>query len=241
VSRALVTLAMLAVFALGSSSTFAGSPKQPLDLATANGFRQFSSWIEQQDDWPMPASPIINPDPACTWSVNDHNDWLAIGSIEAGASTVRSQCIVSDFSPVYATRNGMTAWWSNAVYGFAGLSVRSMSPDLSVSVCYQPQGRCFVPSPVYDAADRVWLYRFCGRAHYDVEDPGLVDVAGSNGGRGIVGIVTMTVANPTSRRVRDVWAAGGLSSDAFYPSACDRDAIGRPIVPNVDYPFKWAT
>lgn len=234
-------LALLLSLSLVTPVMAAGKGQTYLNLNVNTGFTQFSQWIEQQDDWPQPEiNAITNPNSHCTWSVNDHSDWLATGKLDAGQSTSRSRCIVSDFSPVFATRYGYTAWWSNAVYGFAGLKVLSPSPNILVSVCYQPQNRCFTLGSVYDPNERVWTYKFCGRAHYKNDDPALTEIVDSNGGRGVITTVTMTVTNPTGRTVRDLWAMGGFSSDIIYPTACDRTEFGFPIVPNSEYPFNWA-
>lgn len=213
----------------------AGGGQQSLDLALAIGGYQSSAWIEQQDDWPMPATPIVNPDPTCTWSVNDHSDWSADGYLDPGATTTRSSCIVSDFNPVTATRNGTTATWNMAPYGFAGLSLLSPSSDLTVIVCYQPQARCFAPGSVYDVAVKQWRYTFCGRANYQPDDAALVAIAGSNGGRGVITTVTITLTNPTARRVRNLFARGGFSSDVTFPTACN------PVPTQTTYPFTWAS
>ena len=215
----LATLALFAVFSLSASA----AKPNALDLAGANASGQLTSWIEQQDDWPKPVDFIRNSvsggfgDP-CAWSVNDHLDWLAGGYLDAGASTSAQACIVSDFNPVYATRFGTTAWWSMAVYGFFGVSV---SEPLAAEVCYSPQGRCFSGQS------------FCGRANYAPDVPALSDIADSHGGRGVVTTITLTVSNPTSKRVRDAVVRWGISSDVFFPVGCEE------LPTSGEYPFKW--
>lgn len=226
---------LLALFVGGSAS---GSPPQNLNLDTGFSFQQKTSWVEQQDDWPQGSDDvaILRPaDLACdVWAVDDHADWRAFGNLDAGASSSRTDCVVSDFSPVFATRFGTTGWWSTAPHGFAGILVKSTSPDLLVSVCYQPQGRCFTAGPVWDPVFGSYTYSFCGRADYRYDDPELVEVPNSNGGRGVFTDVTYTVSNPTGRRVRNVRVDGGFSSDFFFPDGC-----AGPQQANSEYPFAW--
>lgn len=219
-SRALAGLLLVLVLAVPASAK--GKPVAlTLGVLPAD---QSTSWIEQQDDWPQPPEGeyvvSVFP-PSCTWSNNDHYEWFETGNMAPGASSSRTFCTVSDFDPVLATRNGVTAFWHMAEYGFFGLSV---SQGLNASVCYQPQGRCFQVARA-----------FCGRVHYDAGDANLVDIEGSRGGRGVVTSVTVTVTNPNAKRLRNVSVQGGISSDAIFPPGCET------LPDQNDYPFEWAT
>lgn len=196
------------------------APPSSFDFLEGPGSGQRTAWIEQQDDWPKPADFIRNSS-GCPWSVNDHLNWGPIqGYLDPGAVS-GSYCIVSDFNPVYATRNGTTAWWSMAAYGYFGLSLRTSLATHSVEVCYSPQGRCFPLSPTWDAAFKAWRWEFCGRASYAPDDPALVDIEGSHGGRGVVTTVTARITNTGTKRDRTVWGVTGFSSDVYFPAGCE--------------------
>lgn len=217
-------LAVLAVFLAVALPASAAKP-QALDLAGAAAGGQFRSWIEQQDDWPQPEDFIRNSvfggfDHPCAWSVDDHLDWVAGGYLDPDASSTSQVCIVSDFNPVYATRYGTTGWHSMAAYGFFGVSVPA---PLAATVCYSPQRRCFTGQT------------FCGRVNYRPDDPALQDIADSHGGRGVITTITLTVSNPTAKRVRDVVVRWGISSDVYFPAGCSGYAQTHS-----DYPFVWS-
>lgn len=213
----LTTFAGVLLLSLPASA----APQQPLDLSVGPSSIQHSPWIEQQDDWPRPTdgTDIVNPfGGTCVWSVNDHVSWRTTGYLDPGASSSTSVCIVSDFNPVLATRFGLTAWWGNSRYGFFGATASKGN----VSVCYSPQGRCFTGP-------------FCGRANYNPDDPALTEIPDSRGGRGVVTTITLTVSNPTSKRIRDITVDWGVSSDIFYHGGCT-----GPNTTNSDYPFYWS-
>ncbi len=225
-------IALLLLVGVGAAK---GGKDYPLDLAGGTGFSQRAAWIEQQDDAPQPADPIINPLAGCYWSMNDHFTKRSFGYLDAGASVSRDTCVVSDFTPVYKTVNGVTAWWSTVTYGLFGTLVRADSPDLTVTVCYQPQGFCTNPSPAL--VDRSYVWKFCGEARYRWDDPALTDIEGSNGGRGVITTVTLTIGNPTGRRVRGVEAYATLSSDFIDEQGC----VGWTSFPanQTPYPMLW--
>lgn len=77
----------------------------------------------------------------------------------------------------------------------------SPSASLLVQVCYSPQGRCFPLAP--QAVDTGYRYSLCSHVVYEPDDPALVEIAGSNGGLGVVTTITASVQNQTSATVRD--------------------------------------
>jgi hypothetical protein len=214
-----VVLAALAALMLALPAVGQGKPS-PLNLGVGPSVIQRTSWISQQDDVPQPADFIRNSVVPCFWSVNDHAAWHASGYLDAGASASTQVCIVSDFNPVFATKFGVTAEWSIAPYGFFGATVSD--PMLDTSVCYSPQERCF-SAP------------FCGRANYDPDDPALSDIVDSHGGRGVTTTITLTVSNPTSRRIRDIDVNWGISSDVNFHGGCT-----GPQSSHLEYPFAWS-
>lgn len=215
--------AAIAALVLAVPASAKGGP-QPLDISDVPASdRQSSLWIEQQDDWPQPEDFIRNSVRPCVWSVNDRVAWLAGGYLDPGASTVAQACVVSDFNPVYATRFGVTSWGSIAPYGFFGVLVSN--PALDVTVCYSPQNRCFTAEQA-----------FCGRANYLPDDPALGDIEGSHGGRGVITTITLTVSNPTAKRIRNIRVDWGISSDVRFPAGC-----AGPQQENAEYPFAWTS
>lgn len=202
----------------------ASAAPQPLGSWTGGG--QHSPWIEQQQ---ITATTPTNPfGGECLWSVNDHELWTTFGYLDAGISVGRSKCVVADHGLV-------------APYGFSTAAVYAKSPDLSVSVCFS-QGRCFSPSPVYVSSSRQYRWTFCGKVHYDPDDPALVEIPDSFGGLGEVSTVTTTITNTTDRRLRDIVARVGYASDiAVFMGWVDAEGC-LPTIPYVDhfeYPYRW--
>lgn len=239
--RSLLVLIVLGVLAPAAGAK--GGP-QPLGVSWQGGY-QFSRWIEQEDDWPQPPDglAIINPfGSACKWSVNDHEHFLSTGYLDAGATVSRERCVVSDYDPVLRTINGVTAQWSNSVHGMSTARVWSKSADLVLSVCFEPQGRCFTAAPIFDAQQRQYRYDFCGQTHYFPGD--VVEIPNSNGGHGVLTTVTTTLANPTERRVRDVMMNVGFASDiALLQNWPDAQGcpLSYPHYNQAEYPFRWTS
>lgn len=230
-------VAMILLLAIPVSA----APQQPLWLDGGIGSSQYTAWIEQQDNWPKPTDGTAMTNPfgsACLWSLNDHWRKQALGFLDPGVVSSHEACVVSDFNPVWATRGTTTAWWSNALYGFYGVQVYAPSDKLTVTICYQPQGKCFTPAVFYDNMAKLWSWRFCGRANYLPNDSALVEIPGSGGARGVVTSVTLSVKNIGSRRARDILAKWSVSSDIVEEPGCvawsDRPA-------NHDYPFAWTS
>lgn len=221
---------MLLVLALAGLLVMPASAGGPVSLGTSwTGGGQHSSWIEQQQTSPTtPTNPFGG---SCFWSVNDHEFLESRGYLDPGVSISLSKCVVAGFQ-------------SNvAPFGFSTAEVVTRSPSLMLTVCYEPQGRCFSANPVL-GPDRLYHSTFCGRALYHESDPAVIEISDSFGGRGVVTSVTTTISNPTGKRVRDAIARVGLASDIavflHWP-----DAVGcLPEIPYVDrfeYPFEWAS
>lgn len=221
-ARLRIILAALAVFAVVALPASGGGP-QPLGSWAGGG--QHSGWIEQQAI--TSTTPTNSFGRNCLWSVNDHELWESWGYLDAGSSASRDKCVVSDYP-------------HTAPYGMSTVGVFAKSPNLVVTVCFEPQTRCFSPAPVL--VERQYRYTFCGHAHYDPSDPVMVEIPGSSGGRGIVTTVSTTISNPTDRRVRDVIARVGFASDISLFLGWP-DAVGClptfPYTDESDYPFAW--
>jgi len=227
-----IIFAALAVFAILVLPASASNPNVPLGSWTGGG--QHSGWIEQQQYWlgsmPTDGTAITNPfGGACFWSVNDHAQLISSGYLDPGTSVVDTKCVVSDYS-------------NAAPYGFTTAYVVSKSSDVTLSVCYQPQNRCFDATSNYNTKERTYRSSFCVRAHYQQQDPLMQEIPGSNGGLGLVTTVTTTITSTATKRVRDVYAQVGYASDIAVFMGWG-DAIGcLPTIPYVDhfeYPFQW--
>lgn len=220
-ARTLAGLTLVALVLVLPASARGGP--QPLGASWAGG-QQETAWVAQQQITnTTPTNPL-----ACFWSVDDHGSWTSRGDLDAGASASRETCRVADYP-------------DNSPYGFATVFVQSKSDELAVSVCHS-QGRCFVSAPVWDPTARVFTYTSCSRAHYSSGDPLMQDIDGSLGGRGLVTTITTTVANPTGRKVRDVFAQVGYASDiaVFLGWNEARGCLPTfPYVDRLDYPFEW--
>lgn len=94
-----------------------------------------------------------------------------------------------------------------------GVSVSAPSPDLVVTLTYEPQGVSFtLPAR---AVGRDFEYRGCVTGPIYGNWPALEEVPGSNGGRGRQTQITVTVTNPTERRVRNVGVHLETGSEGF--------------------------
>lgn len=200
----------------------------PSPLGTSwQGGGQHSGWIEQQQITPTtPNNPFGG---SCHWSVNDHELLTTTGYLEPGQTVTHSKCVVSDYANV-------------APFGFSTAQLVSKSPDLTLTVCFSPQGRCFSGSPVRES-DRLYHSTVCVRAHYLESDPLMQEIPESFGGRGLVTTVTTSYTNPTSRRASAIARSGFASDIAVFLGWVD--AVGClpdfPYVDHFDYPFEWTT
>jgi len=203
--------------------------------------KNIQSPVEQETDYPFPADQsewVINPfgDVPCGWDVDDYWQKMAMGSLRAGETLAIDECMIASPGSSWRTIYGQTAWWSTSP-GWYGVQVRADTDALSVSVCYQPEGRCFTPGLVYDAPNRSWLYNLCLTAVLANDDPLLGEIPGSQGGIGLVQTLTVSVANQTGRTARNVASsigAVGASQQSLGWGGCMKNA---PIT--LDYPFRY--
>jgi hypothetical protein len=237
--RTAAFLGGVALSVLVLSAIAEGGKEQPLSFANATTGGASNVVIEQQNDWPFPPDPIVNSLPGCTWDINDYLTLTTRGYLAPGAIVTKNVCMVSDYNPVYKTVNGMTTWWGSS-RGHYGAAISAPSPDLNVTVCYAPQARCFHPSPVWDANAREYDWALCSQVVYVPDDPELVDIAGSNGGRGVVTTITFTLENPTARQVKGVSAGVGVASGAGLQNPPVTPGCPWPLPEKTyDYPFSW--
>jgi len=247
---AIVAMVVLAVTAVLSAPLFTSSPpdrsgkvspaqqQAALNLLVMSGGGEAHTRIEKQTWWldgitPDPSHTVVNPGGVGTWDINDNNDWVAGGSLPAGAITIGSWQHVWDWNPIYRCFGGVCADRSGPSNEY-GATVTAPSDGLSVTVCYQPQARCFPLVAVYDAGARLYRWHICTEAIYQPDDAAIVDIAGSNGGRGVPTTMTLTVTNPTSRVVKDIIANFGISSDVTFRAGC---TVEPPA--HFDYPYGW--
>jgi len=235
VKRTALTLVAIAAVLMSASAQANGN--KPVPLGTSFGGVRGGSGInvvEQQSNYPYDSSAVTNPT-GCAWDVNDWNDTGTDGYLNAGASYGMTVCQISDPDPVYRTLNGSAAWWSSPHGYFSGW-VAAPSGALTVTACYQPQGRCFPLGSVNMGGEYDWL--ICSHAVYQGNplDPAVTEIAGSNGGHGVVTDVTLTVTNPTGSRIKNIVLQAGVSSDSQKEPGCP-----YPGPPQTDYPFTWST
>ncbi len=213
----------------------AGKPS-PFTLQIFDGGGQGDTIIEKQSWWLAtgidPNHTVIN-STMCSWDINDHTDFRsAEGSLVSGGTTNRSDCHVFDFNPIYSCRFGTCAWWSFPS-NWAGIRVEASEPDVLVTMCFAPQGTCFSALSTYDKSLHAYIYNICVQAVYTPDDPALVDIDGSNGGRGLPTTIIRTVTNPSGRTIRTLKARWGLGSDVFEASGC-------PAYPTSGWPLQSA-
>jgi hypothetical protein len=237
-----VSLVIAMVGVLLTPTALAGKPRA-LNLGSALGQGQWDRTLEKYNAQPLSsAGPWVeNPRPDCTWDINDWSSLGTTGDLAPGAAVTDSACQIEGFNPMYVEKNGVLTWWSGVSPWF-GVAVDAPSPNLSVKVCYSPQGRCFTLSPVV-LDSKTYRYRICAQVVYTPDDPSLSEIpgstpatlpAGSTGGRGVTTTITFNVSNPTSRVVRGVAVNWGVSSDAVFTTACPSHNAAY-----ADYPFRW--
>jgi hypothetical protein len=204
------------------------------------GFGQQDYIVEQETNYPQgsdPAGWVVNTT-SCAWSVNDH--WLRAlvdggqdgVTLDAHGSSATSVCMIASPNPFYKTINGVAAYYSYPLLPYLSVSVSSPSPSLTAAACWSPQNRCFNLTPTWNAAAHDYEASLCALASYSPSDPALQTIPDSNGGSGVYSTVSITVANPTSRAVRKVYAAYSiLGADAGNPT-CNA---------NSEYPFHWSS
>lgn len=227
-----------------ASSTHAAKPAASLsgqlDLSSPTGYAQTNSQIEKQS-WFLaggawdPDHTVVN-STACSWDINDHSQWQAMGDLAAGASVSTSFCHVMDFNPIFACKP-MCANWSG-FSNWIGWQVGAKGAGIVASICFAPQGRCFTPA-VIDYG-RGFSQTFCGQAVYagpQGTDSAVVPIANSNGGYGVVTTATLSVTNSGSHLARGVAVLWGLASDQFYPTGCSNPDHSPQAH---DYPFNWS-
>ena len=241
-----LVLALLVVLATCTAAQAA--PQQPLAFSLV-GVQQADRVIEQLSDWPYSAdSHLVHNSTPCSWSVNDHWNYGGSGYVDSGQAVTHQGCVVAGYQPTYRCINGHCAWWSGLDRKY-GVAVASKS-QIEVSLCYQPQARCFVASPVYDSSDREYKHELCVRVRYRSDDLALYEIPGSSagvgtggfgelGGYGVQTQVTTTIRNPGSRRVS---VKAGISQVSASGSLSIDQGPGCPVdvqLPNEEYPFQW--
>lgn len=231
------------VVALSTVALVANRP-QPLSLVQGvTGGGQLNYQIDKQSWWldgthVDPDHRIVNPLAGCTWDINDHNEYEARGVLIAGSSVNRTDCHVFDTNPFYACNSGTCAWWSGPS-NWVGLEGWSTSSALIATLCFQPQNRCFTATPIYvGGSAKLYRYDACVQAVYDPTDASIVEIAGSNGGRGLVTTVRRSVTNPTARDVKSVQVNWGLASDVFTTPGCPAYPLSTWAIQS-EYPWRW--
>ena len=227
--KGLVTVLGVVAFVVLLAIPVSAAKPQPLDLSRATGNGQTSRVIEKQNPWPLPppSEQVVNPLTGSTWDINDHDSRGTSGYLSGTVSTTWSH--IFDWNPIYRCINGTCADWSSPS-NWVGVWVQAPSSALTGSVCLL--GRCFALNPI--AAGGMFDYKMCVQAVYVPDDPAIVDIPGSNGGRGVPSVVGLMLTNPTGRVVKDVAVGWGISSDVFDAPGCS-----DPAGAQTDYPFRW--
>ena len=243
---------ILLAFSIGliicSVSLLSSGKPQPISFDRWTGGSQGHSIIDKQSWWldsshVDPTHTVTNPGPvtfgrSCTWDINEHSDFSTItGFIAAGTSTSREDCHVFDFDPVYSCFGDVCSSRSfNS--NWVGLQVYASSSNLVSTMCFQPQGDCFTATPVYDSTLKLYNYAICAQALYIPDDLAVIDIDGSNGGRGVPTIITRTVTNPTANTVKTAVAKWGLASDVITAPGCP-EYPWRQWPFQSSYPWRW--
>jgi hypothetical protein len=146
---------------------------------------------------------------------------------------------IFDFNPIYRCAYGLCANWSSPSNSF-GASITAPQNTLEVTICYEPQGHCFSLTPIYNANEKLYMYEGCNQAVYAPDDPAVIEIPNSNGGRGVPTVITLTITNSSTSNspkatVKNIRVEWGLSSDIFFAPSC----VSPGQLQNSEYPFRW--
>jgi hypothetical protein len=144
--------------------------------------------IEQQTDLPFGSGNVVtNPYRAtpCAWDVDDHWYSIAEGTLRAGQSLTKTECVVSSPAGFFVSVNGNWGWYYYAL-GWYGVQVKADVGTLDVRVCYDVEDYCITATPTQLLLDggvgrcvhvRLWLGRLrprcAGRVRLPVQLRGL--------------------------------------------------------------------
>ncbi len=160
--------------------------------------------VEQWNHWPLnpdPSTWAVNPT-QCPWDPNDMFSYTSSGNIAAGVSVMITGCLIADPNPVL---NG-----SQPSRPTIQTTLEASRPDLVATLCYQPAGDCFTATTHWSDAARDWDYDLCVRGPtYHNNASEVQPIEGSNGGYGVPTTYTLSITNPTSRKIT---AYNGLSN-----------------------------
>lgn len=241
--------ALLFVLLLISAPLTSAAAAKPFTLPSGYPGGEKQNPVEQQSDFPWLPGPLdcsnnlrcVKNPTQCSWDVDDHWQFVEIDRVLDAKTTVTGTvCSILDANPQYVTEEGYTAWWQSP-RGNQGMQIFSTSPDLIITVTYQPQNKVFTLGNVWNASYKEYEYRFCANVVYNPTDPALVPIPDSawgpnnTNGLGVKTDITITVTNPTRQAVRrvtaDIQQIGVLSTGPGCINATY----------NVDYPFTWLT
>ena len=133
---------------------------------------------------------VTNPT-GCAWDADDsRSTWFRDQTLAAGETATATKCVVVD-----------------AMDHSIWVEVLSGSPNLIVELRFgAPFNYVFRGNPIPVGRDyRNWVCAL-GPVYQSETLPTLPEIAGSNGGRGVVSDVTISVTNPTNHAVRKATA-----------------------------------
>lgn len=185
--------------------------------------------LQQSPSFCDPASPdfdfardhecVHNPT-GCLWDIDDTWTVSAVArKIEAGAVASKTTCAI----------------WDTRV-PFWGLLVRAESPSLHATLHFKPHNVTWSLDPM-QIGRGVWEYRGCLFGPYDPNfEP---EIPGSNGGHGLQGSVTVTVANPTGKFAQNP-VVSFIGRPGVRPDYCNGPTVdyglwsAAGLIPEVD-------
>lgn len=186
--QAFTSIALIVLVLTPGGAMGRGNP--PLQLNDSNLVVE-ASFVENQPGATNPTG--------CFWTFDDN--WQAFGSgyLDAGVSLVRSHCLIADWTPHQL-----------------GITVTAPSPSLVITFHYDPWGVEFVvPARLVGNG---FEYRGCVIGpRWSLALDLLPEVSGANGGRGSPASITITVANPTGKRIGKIDAGFEFGSAGVLP------------------------
>ncbi len=233
---------------------------QPLFLGDGNGGNiEIQQPVEQWTDFGYSGStccsfiqPWVTNPTGVAWDVDDH--WEKIdsdGYLNGNATMTTTSQEVADTTQAYHCvinapgQGDNCAWWSGGTGRDFQVFVAAPAATLIVSICYQPQARCFTVPASYDKPNRRYVYGICLNVKYRANDTAVGMIPGSGGdqfatgpvrGLGLVTTETVTVANPTGHTVRGIFAQVAVVGVGADGPVCS-PALGHEDT--FDYPFAW--
>lgn len=189
----------------------------------------------------------------CFWDSDDHALYYTGGTLRAGQTFGRTDCIVAQTKSFLKTNYDQTGWWYHSPMT-TEVTARSARP-FALKICYSPQSWCLSVPATYDRVARVYEYLACVEVAYDANrsfdrtkstvhnlvllpDSEVQRLPNTNApGYGLVSQVTVSATNTSSQNI------GKFALQVGYPGIAPKSCVSHVESPSAwssTYPFAWS-